>query len=557
MSVQVSGVRPVDPPRRAERTLWWRVTTFLLLCALFLVRVVPPAAPAYALSSLAVPSPVAFACATPTVFNASGSPTRLFAQTHGGAGSTFAPVGGASGVQYNAVGFNPADGLIYAVTGPGGTLAPAHLVVVDGTGAVFDRGAITGIPAIDLARGLNAGSFDGVGSFWVAAGGSTGSGLLYRVDLATRAASPLGGQTAPVRALDFTFAAGFLWGAGSASTVVRVDLATGRIATFGVPSLPAGPFPAAWTYANGHLGFDSTSGSVIELAVSRPDAAVPSFALVASGTGLPSNTNDGTSCTPRPVDLAIDTTGPSRRTRGAPVTWTLTVQNRGAFASSGFTVNDVVPAGYTDVSSTTPGCSVTGHAVRCHGAALATGARAVITLKASAPSHDSCPTNTASVVGAEPDPIPSNNTSSLKTCVRPSAGLTLVQTASTSSGPHRDGLARVGDLVTFAFVVTNHDEDPVYAVSVLERLARTGPAPVRVTCPHGPLMPGQSMTCLSSRTVTQRDVEAASVTSTAVATALSTAGRTLLSNTSTVVVPALLSVGLSLVRHVTLLVDRD
>ena len=554
MSVHVSGARPLDRTLTVRGRASWRLTA--MLSVLLIVRLAATA-PAYGLASIGAHSPVAFACATATVFNASGSPTRLFAQAPAGSGSAFTAVGGASGVQYNAIGFNAEDRLIYGVSGPNGGLAPGHLVVVDSSGAVFDRGAITGIPGAELSRGVNAGTFDDAGGFWVAAGGSTASGRLYRVDLATRVAVPLVGQTAPVRALDFTFADGFLWGAGSANAVVRADLSTGVVTTFGVPALPTGPFPAAWTHPNGHLGFDSASGAVVELGISQPGAAAPTFVLVRSSPGLASSSNDGTSCSPRPVDLAIDTSGPTRQAPGSAVTWTLTVQNRGANPSSGFVVRDVVPTGYTGISAPTRGCSVTGSAVRCPGGGLAPGAHTVITITASAPRSLGCLTNTASVVGVEPDPISADNVSTLRTCVRAPSGLSLAQTASLRSGGFHDGLARVGDVVTFSFLLTNADEEPVYAVSVMDRLARSGTQSVAVTCPQASLAPGQSMRCSSSHAVTQADVDAAAVTSKAVANGRSLEGVEVISNSSTVTIPTFQSVGLSLARHLILVVDLN
>jgi uncharacterized repeat protein (TIGR01451 family) len=336
-----------------------------------------------------------------------------------------------------------------------------------------------------------------------------------------------------------------------------VDLTTGALTTFGVPSLPAGPFPAAWTYPNGHLGFDSSSGAVVELAVSKPGAGAPNVTLVASRPGLAFTVNDGTSCSPRTTDLAIDASGPTRRAPGSPVTWTLTVQNRGANASSGFVVNDVIPSGYTGVSSPTPGCSVTGNAVRCHGGGLAVGVDSVITLTASAPRNNGCLTNTASVVGAEPDPIAANNASSLRTCVRAASGLTLVQTASLRTRSVQDGLARAGDVLTVTFLVTNADEEPAYAVNVVDRLGSLGTRSVAVACPRSSLMPGESMSCSTSHIVTQADVDAASLTSRAVATAHSPQGVGVVSNSSRVTIPSFLSVGLTLERHVSLLVDLN
>ncbi|WP_457254504.1 DUF6923 family protein, partial [Pedococcus sp. P5_B7] len=436
----------------------------------------------YRLTIAATPFP----CLTPTVFNASGTPlTQLFAQNQSATGSTFTPIGSPSTLQYNAIGFNPADNLIYGVS-----VANGHLVQVDSTGLVTDLGAITGIPATELTGDVLTGAFDAAGNFWVTAAGV--SGIVYRVNLTTRVATPLAGQTTPWRAFDFTYANGFMWGISSNSTtMLRLNLTTGAVSSFSVAGIvPLGQYGAAWTYGNGNLGFDANSGGIYQIAVTNPAAAAPTFSLVSTGPGPASNNNDGTSCTPGPVDLMIAKTGPATVLPNGQVSWTLTVHNNGPNISSGWVVDDVVPAGYTNVASSTPGCVVTGNAIRCLGGILAVGADATITITATAPGTLGCIVNTASVLGNEADPTATNNTGTSTTCVAQNPGLTLVKSATISTDTNNDGLAGVGDQVTFSFTVANTGDVTLTSVGVADQLvAPAGPA-VTVTCPGTTLAPG-------------------------------------------------------------------
>ena len=454
-----------------------------------------------------------FPCLTPTVFNASGSPlTQLYAQNQSATGSTFTPIGSPTANGYNAIAFNTADNLIYAIG------AVSHLFQVDATGLITDLGAITGIPVADTTSGLLTGAFDAAGNYWVTAAGA--SGIAYRVNLTTRVATPLAGQTTPWRAFDFTYANGFMWGISSNSTtMLRLNLTTGAMSSFSLSGLiPLGQYGAAWTYGNGNLGFDINGGGVYQIAVTNPAATTPTFTLVATGPGPASIANDGTSCVPGPVDLSIAKTGPATVLPNGQVSWTLTVHNNGPNISSGWVVNDVVPAGYTNVASSTPGCVVTGNAVRCLGGILAVGADAPITITATAPGTLGCIVNTASVLGNEADPAATNNTDGSTTCVAQSPGLTLVKSASISTDTNNDALAGVGDEVTFTFTLENTGDVTLTAVAVADQLvAPAGPA-VAVTCPATTMAPHTTLVCTSTPyVVTQADVDAGAVRNTATA----------------------------------------
>ena len=96
---------------------------------------------------------------------------------------------GRRGVLSNALGFNPNDGYLYAVGAAAYSPTYHHLLRITSTGAIVDRGLITGLP--DTA--IVAGDVDpATGHLWV----SGASGSIYVIDLSTRVAtSVLTGQS--------------------------------------------------------------------------------------------------------------------------------------------------------------------------------------------------------------------------------------------------------------------------------------------------------------------------------------------------------------------------
>ena len=458
---------------------------------------------------LAVAGPAPFACTTPTVFDAAGTPnTQLFAQTQTPTGSTFTTVGSPwAGGTYNAIGFDSASHLIYAVSG-------TQLLIIDSTGAVTTAGTISGLPA---TANVVVGAFDASGNYYI---DDVNSGNVYQVNVATRVAT-LVMNNPFLNMFDFTFANGYLWGlnqtAPSSLVMVRIDPVNKVVSSFNMASLglPYDRYGAAWTYGNGNLGFDRNSGGVFQIAVTNPSAATPTFSLVASGAGPASTANDGTSCVPGPVDLSIAKTGPATVLPNGQVTWTLTVTNNGPNISSGYVVNDTVPTGYTNLISSTPGCTVTGNSVQCLGGVLAVGASSTITLTATAPGALGCLTNSATVLGNESDPTASNNTGTAQTCVGQNPALTMVKSAALSTDANADGKAGVGDQITFSFAVANTGNVTLRSVAINDGLLAD--AGIAVSCPTSTLAPAEAMTCASAAyTITQADADAGHVANTAV-----------------------------------------
>lgn len=116
-------------------------------------------------------------------------------------------VGPKQGWVYNALAYNEKDNYLYAIsqgryrTTEGYRDDPCfpagHLLQINPlTGEVFDLGKVTGFQgqlpenlrdtnryANDLGSGINSGTFDQEGNYWVSASSSRGSGRLYKVDL--------------------------------------------------------------------------------------------------------------------------------------------------------------------------------------------------------------------------------------------------------------------------------------------------------------------------------------------------------------------------------------
>lgn len=76
----------------------------------------------------------------------------------------------------------------------------------------------------------------------------------------------------------------------------------------------------------------------------------------------------------------------------------------------------------------------------------------------------------------------------------------------------------VGRVVTYSFLVTNTGNVPLTALSVAETAFSGSGTPPVASCPATTLAAGDSVTCTGTYTITQADVNAGSVTNTAVAT---------------------------------------
>jgi len=382
-------------------------------------------------------------CLVSTAYLAQGSPTTLYRE-HLGAGTIeFVSVGDAADIGYNAMGLDPDDGALYAVSSVSSSTPNAVIRVDPDTGVPTVLGPTT--PDLP-AGGVNAATFDPSGDFFVL---SSGSALLSIIDVDSLTATPRS-LSRPPNAADITYAYGYLWGFTGASTpassVVRIDPASGAVDFFAVPDVPAdGVFGAAFTYGNGNLAFGSNSGGLYQIAVTDPASPTPGFDLVASQASSATSNNDGASCVSAPTNLAITQSGPGTVAPGTAVTWTITVTDRGPTPSSGFTVTAAVPPGYVGISADT-GCQVVASTVTCTNGPLAVGGSARLVISARAPSEVACQTMTSRVLGNEAEPSDpaavADSTSTFSLCVAP----VRLTSAATSPVVQPDG--EVSDTIT-------------------------------------------------------------------------------------------------------------
>jgi uncharacterized repeat protein (TIGR01451 family) len=363
-----------------------------------------------------------FSCRSELDFLSQGSPeTQLFQSVAGGGSVTYTPLGPPQQATYNALGYDPLNSYLYAtnILLASSLGEPGTLYKIDNTGQATPLGPISGYPV--AFRAPADGAFDGSGNYWITNG--NGSTVAYQIDV--EGSPQVVGEvplSQPWQPIDFTFYEGFMWGLAG-KTVYRLELATGVVSTFPAPGgiVPGGlGFGAAWTTASGDLGFsDNETGQVYKIAITNP-SGTPTFKVVAEYSGPVAGTsNDGAACIPtEPVDLAITKTGPAVVAPGSEVSWALTATNNGPGNSSGFSISDQVPSGYTNPTTSTQGCAVKGNEVLCSEGSLARGASFSVTITATAPtSTGTCLTNTALVTGNERDPETANNASSVQTCV--------------------------------------------------------------------------------------------------------------------------------------------
>jgi uncharacterized repeat protein (TIGR01451 family) len=445
--------------------------------------------------------------ADPYVYIAQGQPTGLYTAMTDPAGNvTFAPEGGPASVDYNAIAYNTANNYIYALVGASSNpqLPTASLVRIGQDGTLTRVGTSTYTGSVAATFGP-----DGYYYSYANAGGTI---VLQVINVATGAVvrnTPVTGELAVGN--DMAFKDGFLWTMGG-GFISRTNPTTGATVRFTTPfpTDTADQGGAAWTFGNGNLGFSyNVSGTIYQIAVANAASAAPTFTLVSANAGPPNANNDGTASPGLPTDLSIVKDGPEAVVPGSTVTYTLTVTNNGAGNSSGFVVNDVVPAPLTNVVSTDGGCSVTGNAVQCVGGRLLSGDSVSYTITASVPAGlDAAIANTATVTSNEQDPTPGNNTS---TNTALPAGLAIEKNAGDPVDVNGNGIADAGDTIQYTFDVTNTGDVTVTGITVDDPLVGA------VTCPQASLEPGAGQLCAADDVyvITPDDVAGGSVDNTA------------------------------------------
>ncbi|GAB3312298.1 hypothetical protein GCM10027298_37400 [Epidermidibacterium keratini] len=207
-----------------------------------------------------------------------------------------------------------------------------------------------------------------------------------------------------------------------------------------------------------------------------------------------------------------DTNGDGGDSAGDEMSYTITVTNTGNVTLDPVTVNDELIADIgCPQTSLAPGVTMT-----------CTAATYVLT---QADIDAGSVTNSASATGTPPgvtDPV--TFTASITTELDPAASLLLDKQVLRVIDQTGDGPS-AGDQIEYSFELQNTGAVTITSPSVIDEMVGT------VTCPEGPLAPGQVITCTAAPyTITQQDVDAGTVENTATARGLLPDGGAINSN---------------------------
>jgi uncharacterized repeat protein (TIGR01451 family) len=171
-------------------------------------------------------------------------------------------------------------------------------------------------------------------------------------------------------------------------------------------------------------------------------------------------------------DLSIvKTSSPNPVEVNTAHTYTLTISNGGPDEATNVTVTDILPASFT-IGTITPSqgtCSpLVGTTLTCNLGTIANGGNATVTIEAT-PTQTGIISNTAVVSGDQPDPDPTDNSSTESTTVEGSgtepteADLSVTKTSSPNP-------VIVNQELTYTITVTNLGPDPVADAEVVDTL---------------------------------------------------------------------------------------
>ncbi|KRA45023.1 DUF11 domain-containing protein [Pseudoxanthomonas sp. Root630] len=391
-----------------------------------------------------------------------------------------------SGFARNGIGYNMADNYIYGITW--NTAVGNQLVRVGADGSSTILGAVTGLPVLNYNNGV----ISPAGDYYVRDGGTGGpptGNILYRINLATRVATPIT-LSRSIYVSDLAWHNGFLYGVhfngGGPGTLVRIDPGTGTVTEIG-PTPDLASAIALWGFSNGLYGsyvgpiyaIDPATGATTFM--SNAPTALGGDGANCPGAAITFNADLGVTKTNTPAsgpsDLPGDTYGP-----GETRTYTLVVRNNGTFGAHDVTVSDPLPAGIATASWTCSGtgggsCTASGGgAINDTDVGLPPGATVTYLLTLTVPvGYTGDLSNTATVTPgpATNDANPTNNTA-MDVDVVAIADVAVTKTASPTT-------VVSGGVVDYTLVVTNNG--PTGATNV--RLSDTPAAGQDCTLPSG------------------------------------------------------------------------
>ncbi|GEM_PF-1041910 len=281
-----------------------------------------------------------FDCETAGMFFSYGSTSNVTLHRVDKASNPFdyPALGSAAGYAYNAIGFNPVDGFLYAIP-----YNSNNLIRIDANGTYTDLGAVAGLPSGTYV----AGEIDNLGNYYVKVG-SAASNVMYKIDIPSRTATAI--------TLDKTFLAGdfafnpidgLLYGvqttpAAGAGKLLSINPATGAVNVIGSSNSPN----------NFTAMFGSSTGETFGIGIS---GGFYQFNLITGERVLIANSPagsaaDGAHCVNSTIKFNTDlyvtkTDNKTYYIPGATTTYTVVVGNNGPFGSMGAKVSDPVPTG--------------------------------------------------------------------------------------------------------------------------------------------------------------------------------------------------------------------
>jgi large repetitive protein len=206
--------------------------------------------------------------------------------------------------------------------------------------------------------------------------------------------------------------------------------------------------------------------------VASATGSVTNSATASSATpdGVPGNNTGSVSSTLAPsADIKVTkAASPTIAVAGAPLTYTITVENLGPSVAKSVNLTETLPSGFTatSISSTAGSCGLSG---ACTLGDLAVGTTTITVVGTVNASYSgSTLLNSVAASSTTSDPNSANNSANLTTTVNQSADLELVKSSTVGS-------FTVGQPVTYTLTVTNHGPSDAQTVSISD------PVPAGVT----------------------------------------------------------------------------
>ena len=313
----------------------------------------------------------------PGIFLSQDANTSLYAVDSSTNPFTFTSIGSPADLAYNATGYNPKDGFLYAIKRG----FPSTMLKIDPTtGMVEDLGEIEGLPSIMwFVIRYVSGDIDDNGNYYVLSypNADNNQQNLYKINIENRTATLIR-LTESLSTFDFAYNIndGKLYGVhiinyGNSDSSIRksqlysIDPTTGAVSFIGSANDDAGVVGAMYGAA-GHIYGAKNMGGLYKYNTTTGERTF------ISSSPFSNTENDGAHCVSLPLIFSTDlyvtkTDGKSYYTAGSSTTYTIVAGNNGPFGVQGAIVTDHVPAGipaenvsYTAVVSGGASSGITG-----------------------------------------------------------------------------------------------------------------------------------------------------------------------------------------------------